>query len=91
MPPSIFRKRNNCFIIFFLLGKPLKVTHEPITKIISNQQVIKLGQFMQEEPNSVLRKIKIGKQQGLMKYPPEVWKNRVFVDILLRHCNAVYN
>ena len=23
--------------------------------------------------------------------PPEVWKTRQFDDILLRHCNAVYN
>ena len=27
------------------LGKPPKVTHEPITKIISNKLDIKLGQF----------------------------------------------
>ena len=26
-----------------------------------------------------------------MKYPPEVWKTRQFDDMLLRHCNAVYN
>ena len=26
-----------------------------------------------------------------MKFPPEVWKTRQFNDILLRHCNAVYN
>ena len=26
-----------------------------------------------------------------MKYPPEVWKTREFDDILLRHCNGVYN
>ena len=37
-------------------------------KTISNQLDIKLGQFTQEEPDSVLRKIKIEKQQGLMKY-----------------------
>ena len=29
-----------------LLGNPLKVTHEPITRIISKQSDIKLGQFM---------------------------------------------
>ena len=32
-----------------LLGKLLKVVHEPITKSISNQLDIKLGQFTQEE------------------------------------------
>ena len=26
-----------------------------------------------------------------MKYPPEVWKTREFDDILLWHCNNVYN
>ena len=31
---------------------------EPITKIISNQLDIKLGQFTHEELDSVLRKIK---------------------------------
>ena len=30
------------------LGKPLKVTHEPITRIISKQLDIKLGLFIQE-------------------------------------------
>ena len=50
-----------------LLGKPSKVTHEPITKIISNHLDMKLGQLTQEELDS--EKIKIGKQQGLMKYP----------------------
>ena len=40
-----------------LLGKPSKVMHEPITKIISNQLDIKLGQFTQEELDSALRKI----------------------------------
>ena len=39
------------------LGKPPKVTREPITKIISNQLDIKLGQFTQEELNSKQRKI----------------------------------
>ena len=41
-----------------LLGNPLKVTHKPITKIISKQVDIKLGPFTQEELDSVLRKIK---------------------------------
>ena len=41
-----------------LLGKPQKLKHEPITKIINNQLGIKLGQFPQEELDSVLRKIK---------------------------------
>ena len=40
-----------------LLGNPPKVTHEPITRIISKQLDIKLGPFTQEL-NSVLRKIK---------------------------------
>ena len=40
-----------------LLGNPPKVSHEPITRIINKQLDIKLGQFMQEELDSVLRKI----------------------------------
>ena len=56
-----------------LLGNPPKVTHEPITRIISKQLDIKLEPFTQEELDSVLRKkkekLKIGKLQGLMKFP----------------------
>ena len=62
---------------------------KPITKIISNQLDIKLGQFMPEELDSALRKIKNRKAAGLDEIPPKVWKNREFVDMLLRHCNAV--
>ena len=40
-----------------LPGNPLKVTHEPINRIISKQIDIKLGLFTQEELDSVLRKI----------------------------------
>ena len=39
-----------------LLIKPPKITLELITKIISNQLDIKLGQFTQEELNTVLKK-----------------------------------
>ena len=73
-----------------LLGNPPKVTHEPITRIISKQLDIKLGPFTLEELNSVLRKIKNRKAAGFDEIPPEVWKTRQFDDILLRHCNAVY-
>ena len=74
-----------------LLGNPPKITHEPITRIISKQLDIKLGPFTQEELDSVFRKIKNRKAAGLDEIPPEVWKTRQFDDILLRHCNAVYN
>ena len=74
-----------------LLGNPPNVTHEPITRIISKQLDIKLGPFTQEELDSVLRKIKNRKAAGLGEIPPEVWKTTQFDDILLRHCNAVYN
>ena len=47
-----------------LHGKPPKVTHEPITKIISNQLDFKQGQFTQEQLDSVLRKIKNKKAFG---------------------------
>ena len=74
-----------------LLGNTPEVTHEPITTIISKQLDIKLGPFMQEELDSVLKNLKNRKAAGLDEIPPEVWKTRQFDDILLRHCNAVYN
>ena len=74
-----------------LLRNPPKVTHETITRIISKQLDIKLGQVTPEELDSVLRKIKNRKAAGLDEMPLEVWKTREFDDILLRHCNAVYN
>ena len=74
-----------------LLGNPLEVTHEPITRIISKQLDIKQGLFTQVELDSVLRKIKDRKAAGLDEIPPEVWKTGKFDDILLRHCNAIYN
>ena len=73
-----------------LLGNPPKVTHEPITRIINKQLDIKLGPFTQEL-DSVLRKIKNRKAAGLDEIPPEIRKTRQFDDILLRHCNAIYN
>ena len=74
-----------------LLGNPPKVTHEPISRIISKQLDIKLRLFTQEELDLVLRKIKNRKAAGLDEIPPEVWKTRQFDNILLQHCNAVYN
>ena len=53
-----------------LQGNPPKITHEPITRIISKQLDIKLGPFKQEELNSVLRKIKNRKAAGLDEIPP---------------------
>ena len=72
-----------------LLGNPPRVTHEPITRIITKKSDITLGQFTQEL-DSVLRKIKNREAAGLDEIPPEVWKTRQFDHILLRHCNAVY-
>ena len=46
---------------------------------------------MQEELDSVLRKIKSRKAAGLDEISPKVWKTTQFDDILLRHCNAEYN
>ena len=74
-----------------LLGNPLKVKHEPITRIVSKQLDIELGPFTLKELDSVLRKIRNRKAAGLDEIPPEVWKTRQFDDILLRHCIAVYN
>ena len=58
---------------------------------VTKQLDIKLGPFTPEELNSILRKSKNRKAAGLDEIPPEVWKTRQFDDILLRHCNAVYN
>ena len=74
-----------------LLGNLPKVTYEPITRIISKRLDIKLGLLTLEELDSLLRKIKNRKTAGLDEIPPEVWKTRQFNDILLWHCNAVYN
>ena len=74
-----------------LLGNPLKVTHELITRIINKQLDFKLGPFTQEELDSVLGKIKNSKAAGFDEIPPEVWKTRQFDNILLQHCNAIYN
>ena len=74
-----------------LPGNLPKVTHEPITRIISKELHIKLGPFTQEKLDSVFRKIKNRKAAGFDEIPPEVWKTRQFDDILLRHCNAIYN
>ena len=52
---------------------------------------VKLGPFIQEELDSVLRKIKNRKTARVDEIPPEVWKTRKFNGIQLRHCNAVYN
>ena len=68
-----------------------KVTHEPTRKIIFKQLYIKLGQFTREELNSVRRKIKNRKAAGLDEILREVWKTGEFDDILLRHCNTVFN
>ena len=50
-----------------------------------------MGPFTQEELKSVQKKIKNRKAAGIDDIPPEVWENRQFDDILLRHCNVVYN
>ena len=53
-----------------LLGNPPKITHEPITRIISKQLDIKLGPFTQEENSTRFsEKLKIGKLQGWTKFP----------------------
>ena len=52
---------------------------------------IQRSKYNKDEVDSVLRKIKNRKAAGLDEIPPAVWKTRQFDDILLRHCNAVYN
>ena len=73
-----------------LLGNSHKVTDKLITKIINSQLDIKLGQFIQEELNVLLTKIKSRRAADLDEIPPEVWKTRKFDDQLLWFCNTVY-
>ena len=74
-----------------LLGNPPKVTHEPITRIISKQLDIKLRPFTVEELWSALGKIKNRNAVGRHEIPPRSMEDILFDDILLRLCNAVYN
>ena len=67
-----------------------KFTDVPITKVIRNQQGIKLEQFTQEL-DLVRRKIKNRKAAGLDEICPRIWKTRKFDGILLRYWNTVYN
>ena len=69
---------------------PPKVTHERITRIISKQLDIKIGQFTQEELDSLQRKINNRKAAGFDEIPTEVWKTGEFDDMLLQRCNAIY-
>ena len=71
--------------------KPTESNKWTITGIISKQLDIKLGPFIKEELDSVLRKIKKRKASEFHEIPQEVWKTRQFDDNLLRQCNAVYN
>ena len=59
--------------------------------LVYKLELFKWGTFTLEGLDSVLRKIKNRKALGLDEIPPKVWKTRQFDDILLRHCNAVYN
>ena len=89
---DIWYRRCECIdVLVYRLGSPPKITDEPITRIISKQSDIKLGPFIKEELDSVLKKIKNRKAAGLDEIPPEVWKTRQFDNILLRQCNAVYS
>ena len=73
-----------------LLGNPPKITDEHTKEIINSQLDIKLGHFMEDWLDKVLKTIKNRKAAGLNEIPPEVWKTRKFDDILLRLCYAVY-
>ena len=47
--------------------------------------------MMTWENLTIRRKNKNRKASELDEIPPEVWKTKEFDDILLVHCNAVYN
>ena len=58
---------------------------------INHDSYCKLGRLLLQKLDLVQRKIKNRKAAGLDEIFPAVWKTREFDDILLRHCNAVYN
>ena len=92
-PSRILRMVNICEVVdLFSSENPPKVTHEPITRIINKQLDIKRGTVpLKKNSTLFLEKLKNRKAAGLDEIHPEVWKTRQFDDILLRHCNAVYN
>ena len=47
--------------------------------------------LLKKNSTRFLEKLKNRKGAGLDEIPPEIWKTRLFDDILLWHCNAVYN
>ena len=53
-----------------IYSETLRVMHEPITRNINKQLDIFLGEFAQEELNSVLRKINNRKAVGLDEISP---------------------
>ena len=59
-----------------------------LTMLSVKQEGIKL-QFLRFWYDSARDRTSIS--QAIGEIPPEVWKTRQFDDILLRHCNAVYN
>ena len=68
---------------------PRKLHMKPITRIISKQFDIKLGQFMQEELDSVFRKK--NRKAAVLELLQEVWKTKEFDGVVLRQYNDVYN
>ena len=69
----------------------MEAMHEQITKVLRNQLYIKLGQFLQENVDSLQRIIKNWKTARVDEIHPEVWKTSEFDGILPRHCNAGYD
>ena len=67
-----------------------KVTDEPLTEIIYNQQDIKLEPLTQDA-NVLQTKFMNRKSVCHDEISPEVWKTRKFDDQQLRCFNAVYN
>ena len=64
---------------------------ESVTKMINNQQDIKLGQFTLKELKVVLTKVKNRKAASIDEIPTEIWKTKEFDNLLLQYSNAVYN
>ena len=62
-----------------------------LPELLVSNWTLNLNHSLKKNMTRFLKKIENRKAAGLDEIPPEGWKTRQFDDILLRHCNAVYN
>ena len=71
-----------------LFGNPPEGIYKTTKKFINTPLNINIGQFTEEELDTVLKRIKIRNAAGLNEILSKLWKTKKFDDIL-RLCNAV--